>query len=290
MAAQKIWKSWRNADSNFDILLQQTHKRIELHDDTYGPATEKLAELPRCPIPDNPIPSSLNIDNLGFDSPEIAELWKTLQQQQQNQIEFASTQWPKGCIQPDKHASKLDYSDRYAITIYLDTRNISTTWKNNLPKVIETVQKIYAEVGLVVLYYIDGKPYNKLGNDIEPLNSEISKVFGVIPRGVIGWNEFPRSACNVTISGKLDSSWNVSQDGHISLEWHETGHGVGLSHTRGGVMNPSIIFGLPYTFINDTSQRAMTSKYGGQPVSTKPLNQPDPDPDPNHPIVTGKQM
>ena len=52
-----------------------------------------------------------------------------------------------------------------------------------------------------------------------------------------------------------------------SLCQHEDGHNKGLPHTRGGIMNPSIINGLPMgTWKNDPSEPVLKRLYGGEPV------------------------
>jgi len=278
--ARRVWNSWRRSDANYDKFLLENHPQrhsVIQHDSTFGPATEALVTLERCPLPDNPIPKTLDLETLAFPDLETKAIW-------QNSRDFAGVQWPKGCINPDDHRSGLDFSDRYAISIYINTDGISSRWQANLKQLCLTNQKIYADIGIVVRYYIDGVPLDGLGvHPIEPNNCEISKTFGNIPGGVIGWNYFPEGTCNTTIPGKLDSSWNVNLDGHTTLEWHETGHGVGEQHTRGGIMNPSMIFGMNYSWRGQPSERSIVSKYDGNSVSQTPLGIDPVGPDPLDP-------
>lgn len=50
------------------------------------------------------------------------------------------------------------------------------------------------------------------------------------------------------------------------LVMHELGHNAGLQHTRGGIMNPSIITGLKPTWKGDPSESILNRYYGGEPV------------------------
>jgi hypothetical protein len=52
----------------------------------------------------------------------------------------------------------------------------------------------------------------------------------------------------------------------VTLIKHELGHNSGLGHSRGGVMNPSIINGLPVSWKNDPSESQLRKWYGGEPV------------------------
>lgn len=68
----------------------------------------------------------------------------------------------------------------------------------------------------------------------------------------------------------------------IIIQWttltkHELGHNCGLGHSRGGVMNPSIVDGLPISWVGDQSESLLRRKFGGERV---PGNSPDPGPGP----------
>ena len=65
------------------------------------------------------------------------------------------------------------------------------------------------------------------------------------------------------------------QPSNIVREWatlvmHELGHNAGLWHTRGGVMNPGIINGLPASWKNDPSESILKRYYGGEPILSGP--------------------
>jgi hypothetical protein len=111
---------------------------------------------------------------------------------------------------------------------------------------------------LLVRYDLEGK-YAK---------PHIKKKFENLWGSVIGWNEFPQSGtCNQTINGRLDTGY-VPTDPLMwaNLEVHETGHGVGAQHTRGGIMNPSIIRIDPLSWIGTPSESNMKRWFGGERV------------------------
>lgn len=65
------------------------------------------------------------------------------------------------------------------------------------------------------------------------------------------------------------------QPSNVVREWatlvmHELGHNAGLQHTRGGVMNPGIINGLPASWKNDPAESILKRYYGGEPIKSDP--------------------
>lgn len=54
------------------------------------------------------------------------------------------------------------------------------------------------------------------------------------------------------------------------LVMHELGHNCGLNHTRGGIMNPSLIRGLPATWDGDPAKPVLVRYYGGEPIPIGP--------------------
>lgn len=247
----------RGMDANFDRLLQAHHgPGRELLDDTWGPATEHLLQLTRCPVPDVVPPAWA----LEADVPTWRrDIWDSMRR-----AATGSGSWPvPGCAPGHQH--------EHSIRINLDTSGAAAHWKRDLPHVIEDSVACYGEMGLRVIYVLDGNPRE----------AEIEKQFQRIPGGVIGWNEFPQpGTCNQTISGRLDNDYTASSHMKAVLEVHETGHGVGLQHTRGGIMNPSILMIDPLTWKGDPHERTMARYFGGEPVA-------DIDEPPREPIPAG---
>ena len=79
-------------------------------------------------------------------------------------------------------------------------------------------------------------------------------------------------SCRTSIWAKFDPGY---QPANVVREWtslvkHELGHNMGLSHSQGGVMNPSIIAGLPVSWRGDPSEPILSRWFGGKPVPTDP--------------------
>lgn len=189
-----------------------------------------------------------------------------------NPIEATGTgAWPVGCdpSRPNVHS----------IRIYVNTRGINSYWRERLPGVLRGAEQLSASIGLAVRHLVD------TGDD----DAEQAITFGSIPGGVIGWNYLPQAnTCRQTLAGKIDTGYRPADKLFNTLLWvHEShGHGIGLPHTRGGIMNPSIIRS-PLSWRNDPSYSRLRRFYGGEPI---PGPGPDPGPTPGPTPPTGKRL
>lgn len=129
----------------------------------------------------------------------------------------------------------------------------------DFPEVQQRVQEAYAELGLML--YFDGR---------EPHNIELSFVNS--SSGWIGLAEVVNgmSCSDNPIFCRFLSSYT---GGDSTVQWttlvkHELGHNCGLNHSRGGVMNPSIINGLPISWKEDVSYPSLEARFGGKPILT----------------------
>lgn len=131
-------------------------------------------------------------------------------------------------------------------------------------EVKKRVTEAYAEVGLLIHW--DGR---------SPVNIDFSFVnrsSGWIGLAIVGQNQ----GCNSRIWCRYLASYRGGSSAEsIIQQWttlikHELGHNTGMSHFRGGVMNPSIVNGLPTSFRGDPTFNTLTSKFGGERVPTGP--------------------
>ena len=172
--------------------------------------------------------------------------------------------WPIGC--------DPEYPDVHSIRIAVNSSGANRAWKQHLPRIMEESAALSASIGLHVRYLLD------VGAG--PSDAEEWVIFQVIPGNVIGDNYLPQAdKCGQSLRGRIDPGYNPSNVILRIILWiHENqGHGIGLRHTRGGIMNPSIIL-VPYplTWIGDPSFNTLRRFYGG-----KPLEPVDPTPPPS---------
>lgn len=118
----------------------------------------------------------------------------------------------------------------------------------------------YADIGLSVTATQDDHANIQM--------SFVARSRGWIGLAVVGQNE----SCSSQIWAKFLATYKP-QD--IVNEWstlvmHELGHNAGLQHTRGGVMAPTIVRGLPASWKGDPSRSVLARYYGGEPIPGGP--------------------
>lgn len=155
-------------------------------------------------------------------------------------------------------------------------------------QVIKNVQAAYAEVGLL-WRHVDKQMKDLLnGEELfgETVNTEISFVTsssGWIGLAILGQNE----TCSSTIWAKFLATYKGGSTAEaVAQQWttlwlHELGHNCSLDHTNGGVMNPSLVNGLPGKWTpSDPSTSKLRKLFGGVPVPIPGGNPPGPPEDP----------
>lgn len=124
----------------------------------------------------------------------------------------------------------------------------------------QRVTEAYAETGLLIRWDAPA-----------PVNIDfefVSRSTGWIGLAIVGQNQ----TCNSKIWCRYLSTYRGgSTDEAIITQWttlikHELGHNCGRGHTSGGVMNPSIVNGLPISWRGDVSWSWLVSQFGGVPV------------------------
>ena len=247
-------KSYQEADANLVPLSLAAHNRTPVADGEAGPATVALIGLKRCPVPDFTPP-----DNVAAPA-GLESVWATMRARRRNRA-LGTGSWPAQGCDPTR---KVVHSIRDGN----DTSRASSIVKNYLIQALDTVKACYAEIGLAVRYILDSNE-----------RVEITKKFESLLGSTIGWNELPVTAtCNQTLQGRLDSGYSPEWRLWANLEAHETGHGVGLEHTRGHIMNPSILLIWPLSWIGSPSYATLKHYFGGSPIDAPPSPPPPPTP------------
>lgn len=123
-------------------------------------------------------------------------------------------------------------------------------------EVTKRVTDMYAEMGCLFLW--------EQMSDRTNITVEFTRGSGWIGLAIMGYGQ----SCGNTIWAKFEQNYNPRNTvgEWTSLVAHELGHNSGLDHSRGGIMNPSIINGLPPTWRNDPSESLLKSRFGGKPV------------------------
>lgn len=154
-----------------------------------------------------------------------------------------------------------DVGDFHAVSV-----RIKNSPPSHLAPVFDEVKRrtiqAYAELGLLI--HFDGR---------SPVQLEMS--FVSRSSGWIGLAQVVNGAscssnnwCQFLASYRGGNSSEAVAQQWTTLIKHELGHNCGMGHSRGGVMNPSIVNGLPISWKGDPSHGLLTSRFGGEPVPT----------------------
>lgn len=159
-----------------------------------------------------------------------------------------------------------DIGDFHAATVYINELGIPSFLEPHFDEVWDRAVTAYEALGLRFIRV------DHLNANID--FSFVSRSNGWIGLAVVGQGE----SCGSEIWCKYLSTYKPA---NVVREWstlvmHELGHNASLQHTRGGVMSPSIVNGLPASWEGDPSESILKRYYGGEPISPPP---PPPPPD-----------
>lgn len=255
--AKDLILSRQMSDINFDGLVYGEHGRAPSFDGSVGPATVKLAKLERCPLPDFPPPSNARFH---YDDPDLQAAVESMQRVGAS----GSGSWPASGCDPQRPGV-------HSMRVRINPAGAPQKVKDYMAQALDACVKCSAEMGMAKRYILDADS-----------PAELTKTFDRLGGSVIGWNYFPNPGTCNRITGKLSNSYAPTYQLWANLEEHETGHGYGLNHTRGHIMNPSIVLVWPLTWKGGPSEAKMRDYFGGEPVD------PVPGPEPSkHPSFTG---
>jgi hypothetical protein len=230
----------------------RAHGRAPDFDGLPGPAMDAMLDAERCPVPDYRPPAGAEGH---FDDPELEEIW-THWRDAEPAIGVGN--W-KGCH---------NVGNFHSASVHIDRSGIGSHLQPVFKEVLANVRKSYAEIGLLWRFIEDGKDI-VTGERFEGVyNTRFSfrrSLNGAIGLAIVGTNE----TCQSQIWCRYLSSYRPS---NTVREWttlvkHELGHNCGRGHTGGGVMNPSIVSGLPTMWpASDPSYSWLRREFGGEPV------------------------
>ena len=267
--------------TRFTKHVLDQHGRAPAFDGQLGPATVAMALEAncRCPIPDFAPPAGTSF--LFYD-PNLQAVVERMQRQA-SQPAFGQGNW-KGCHEIGSY---------HCATVGVNTSGLPSFLKPLFLQVLKNVQAAYAGVGLLFRFIKDGADMITGESFAGNINTEMSFVGssdGWIGLAIVGTGE----TCGGKIWCKfLNTYRGGSDDASILTQWttllkHELGHNCGRSHTNGGVMNPSIVNGLPVEWgSNDPSTGWLKGQFGGVPVPIPGVVVP-PVP-PNAPVPGGSE-
>lgn len=267
--AKDMIASRQASDINAAVLVAAFHGHRQIRfDGDIGPATIALVDVARCPMPDHPPPPNASFDYGNED----------LNAAVRSQQEFAeyvggTGSWPKGC--------DPDFPNIHSVVTFFDDRNASASQKSVLTEALKFTEACEAEFGQHLRHVRPPETYAKPQHAIQ---------FQPIPGSVIGYNYFPTpNTCNQTVQGRIDSTFGASAITLANLLTHEyKGHGDGLQHTRGGIMNPSIITINPLSWKGDPSESIKRRYFGGLPIPSDNPPPPPPPPTPGADVVVSR--
>lgn len=151
--------------------------------------------------------------------------------------------------------------DFHAATIYVHEDQIPSFVSPLFTEIWQRVVNSYSNIGL---QYIKSD-----STDANIDMSFVSRSNGWIGLAIVGQGE----SCESNIWCRFLATYEPN---NVLNEWttllmHELGHNAGLQHSRGGVMNPSIVQGLAPTWAGDPSEQILKNYYGGEPVNKPPI-------------------
>lgn len=233
----------------YDRAALEHYERRAIIDGELGPATEDLLKVERCGCPD-----------FGYIDAQGKLIRGTLPA-------VGTGGWAK-CHNIGNFHAALVYVNKASMPAFLQP-----VW----PQVWANVVQSYDRIGLHFIETDDPNNHNTSLTWVRPDG-------GWIGLAIVGRNQ----SCNSKIWSRYDQNYKGgSSTPAIIQQWttlvkHELGHNCGLEHSRGGVMNPSIVNGLPVLWDGDPSLNLLNRWFGGEAYN--PPQPPQPPDNPNPPV------
>ena len=249
------------------------YSREPVNDGWIGPAVRALAEVPRCRVPDYPPPPGVKFS---FNDPFLQEVVLRMQNTASLK-QIGAGNW-KGC-----HG----IGNFHAAIVSVDDSRLPAFLRPLWIQVLRNVQLSYAQVGLLWIFAKDGTDIltgKQTDGHVQTNMSFVSSSDGWIGLAILGQNETCSTSpiwCRFLATYRGGNSDAAIVNQWTTLVKHELGHNCGRNHTSGGVMNPSIVNGLPVEWVpGDPSTGWLKQQFGGVlvPGSGDPPPPPPPPP------------
>lgn len=249
---------------------------------SFSPAMQEMVQAERCPVPDHAPPPGVVF---AFDDQDMQQL-VTRMQRRAVLPATGSGNWSQCHGVGNFHCA----------SVRVDQSGLPAFLSPVFLQVLRNVQVAYAGVGLLWRFIgttgLDLLTGEAFTGNINTDMSFVPRSDGWIGLAIVGQKE----DCGSKIWCKFLSTYRGGSDNAaIVTQWtsllkHELGHNCGRLHTNGGVMNPSIVNGLPVEWgPNDPSTGWLKGQFGGVPVpipgSQPPGPGPGPSPDPPSSVV-----
>lgn len=182
-------------------------------------------------------------------------------------METGSGSWPAGC--------HPDWPNNHTFTVQMNKSGMPSFLNDVIEPAWDLCRAAYADMGIVFIREDDN---NKANTYVTWTRGS-----GWIGLAIVGNNQ----RCGTRIWAKFDNRY---QPNDIVNQWarllaHEFGHNMGMSHSRGGIMNPSLISGKFDTneWRGDPSENILKRWFGGVPIDLNPTTPIPPPPVPPPP-------
>ena len=175
--------------------------------------------------------------------------------------------WPVGC--------HPEYPNNHAFAVYFNKSGMPSFWQPVFDECWLLVRQAYADIGIA---FFETKEQSRANTVVTWQRGAGWIGLAIVPNG---------PSCRDRIWAKFDNRYRpgdlVNQLARLLA--HEFCHNMGLSHTRGGIMNPSIVTG-PFranAWRGDPSESSLVRFFGGSKVDLHDIDAPTPPDEPEPP-------
>lgn len=230
--AQALIRALQRSDAKYPYIVESIHGRAKPdYDGLPGPATYALLKVPRCPMPDHPPPIGARFY---YPNPTLQKSVESMQQVSAT----GSGSWQKGCHGDAKV---------HEVTVSYDLSNLSAKQKEWMPQIKAHNSMAVGAMGLRIIEVPVGE-------------KAMVRFFGKSYGGsTIGMAQFNNGSCTHSVFCTISPRYAPNLRMVLILVMHEFGHTMNFSHSRGFIMNSSIL-DVPEFWVRRDSSGAIIYK------------------------------